>query len=70
MSKVKYGKYWMCSYLLLAASVYFFSELSSMMSLQLLLHPIFSAEERTSSFHELTHAESEEAETLGFQHPV
>lgn len=58
MSKAKYGKYCMCKYLLLTASVDLFFALSSMTSLEVFLHPIFSVVERTSPFHGLMPADN------------
>lgn len=53
MGKAKYGKYLMCDYLLLTASVDLFFELSSVTSLEVFLHPVFPVVERTSPFHGL-----------------
>lgn len=58
MSKTKYGKYWMCKYLLLTASVDLFSELSSTTSLEVFLHSTFPVVERTSPFHGLILADN------------
>lgn len=58
MIKAKDGKYWMCKYLLLTASVDLFFEQSSGTSLEVFLHPIFPVVERTSPFHGLMPADN------------